>query len=63
MPFVFNDPQHWLDRAAEVRELASRKTDPGAQAGMLAIAEEYESIAERAMARLKNAVPARESGG
>jgi hypothetical protein len=53
MPFVFNDPQHWLDRAAEARELASKMKDLGAQADTLIIAEEYEKIAERATARLK----------
>jgi hypothetical protein len=63
MPFVFNDPQHWLARAAEARELASRMKDPGAQADMLAIAEEYESIAARAVARLKKIALSRESSG
>jgi hypothetical protein len=53
MPFVFNDPQHWLNRAAEARDVAARMTDPGARADMLVVAEEYEKIGERAAARLK----------
>jgi len=51
VPFVFNDPQHWLDRAVEAREIAFRMTDKGAQADMLAIAQDY---AARAAARLKH---------
>ena len=54
MPFVFNDPQHWLDRAVEAREIAFRMTDKGAQADMLAIAQDYERIAARAAERLKH---------
>ena len=57
MPFVFNDPQHWLDRAAEAREVAAKMTDMGARAEMLTIADEYQKIAERAAARLKEAKP------
>ena len=53
MPFVFNDPQHWLDRAAEARELAAKMTDMGARADMLTIAEEYQKIADRAAAHFK----------
>jgi hypothetical protein len=50
MPFVFNDPQHWLSRAAEARDVAARMKDPGARADLLAIADEYEKIAKRAAA-------------
>ena len=63
MPFVFNDPQHWLARAAAARELASQMKDLGAQADMIAIAEEYESIAARAVERLKKIALSRESSG
>jgi hypothetical protein len=63
MPFVFNDPRHWLARAAEARELASRMKDSGAQADMLVVAEEYEKAAERATSRLKRVAVSRESGG
>jgi hypothetical protein len=52
MPFVFNDPLHWLVKASEARELAAEITDLGAHAGMLTIAEEYEKIAQRAAERL-----------
>jgi hypothetical protein len=51
MPFVFNDPRHWLDRAAEAREMASNMKDLGAQPDMLIIAEEYESERWRGLRR------------
>jgi RNA processing factor Prp31 len=57
MPFVFNDPQHWLDRAAEAREIAGKMTDLAARADMLSIADEYQKIAERAASRLKTLSP------
>jgi hypothetical protein len=53
MPLVFNDPQHWLDRAAEAQALADKMTDQNGQARMLAIAEQYFLLAQRAMIRLK----------
>ena len=52
MPFVFNDPLHWLIKASEARELAAEMKDLGARAEMLTIAEEYEKIAQRAAERL-----------
>jgi 23S rRNA G2069 N7-methylase RlmK/C1962 C5-methylase RlmI len=54
MPLVYNDPQHWLERAREARQLAEEMRDIRGRASMLAIADEYEKIAERAMARLKH---------
>jgi hypothetical protein len=53
MPFVFNDPQYWLNRAIEAREIAAKMTDLGARGDMLIVAEEYEKIAQRAAERLK----------
>jgi len=52
MPFVFNDPLHWLIQASEAREIAAQMTDLGARADMLTIAQEYEKIAQRAAERL-----------
>ena len=52
MPFVFNDPLHWLIQASEAREIAAQMTDLGARADMLTIAEEYDRIAQRAAERL-----------
>jgi hypothetical protein len=53
MPFVFNDLRHWQERAADAREIAHQMNDLHARASMLAVAEQYEKIAERALDRLK----------
>ena len=45
---ISSDPQHWLTRAAEERAMAEKITDPKAKRAMLAIAANYEHIAERA---------------
>ena len=52
MPFVFNDPLHWIIKASEAREIAAQMTDLGARTDMLTIAHEYEKIAQRAAERL-----------
>jgi hypothetical protein len=52
MPFVFNDPLHWLIKASEAREIAAEMKNLGSRADMLTIAEEYEKIAQRATERL-----------
>lgn len=53
MPLVFNDPQHWHERARDARAVAERMSDIEGRARMLAIADQYEKLAERAVARLK----------
>jgi hypothetical protein len=50
-PHYFNDPNHWLKRAAEARAMADHLNDLEAKAAMLRIAEDYERLAERAKAR------------
>jgi hypothetical protein len=57
MPLIFNDSQHWRDRANEARSLADKMTHIDGQAHMLAVAEEYERIAARAEQRLRVGAP------
>jgi hypothetical protein len=46
-----NNPRHWLDRAAEVREMADTMTEGGMKTAMLKLAGDYDKLAARAMAR------------
>jgi hypothetical protein len=52
MPLVYNDPEHWRERADEARELARRMTDPVGRVAMLEIAGKYDGLARRAIERL-----------
>jgi hypothetical protein len=51
MPSLYGTPGHWTIRAKEAREMAANIADPAAKQAMLAIAENYEKIAQRAEAR------------
>jgi hypothetical protein len=55
MPLIYNDPEHWRQRAAEARKLANDMTDAVAKRAMLEVAEKYDRVAERALERLKGA--------
>lgn len=43
-----NDPEHWLKRAKEARELADVMGDRISQEAMLRISKDYEVMAKRA---------------
>ena len=51
MPNSINDPKHWHDRAAEMRALSDNIKDVRARAMMLKLAEDYDTLADRAEAR------------
>jgi hypothetical protein len=43
-----NDPQHWRDRAAEMRALAETMNDAETIAIMNRLADDYDKLADRA---------------
>lgn len=47
-----DDPEHWRDRAAQVRALADQIGNEKAQAALFQIAAEYMHLAERAEERM-----------
>jgi hypothetical protein len=53
----FNDPKHWLDRAAEARSMAELMDDPVPKRMMLLIATDFERLAKRAEDRMAQASP------
>ena len=52
MPLLYNDPEHWRERARDARTLAEQITDEIGRQAMLEIAEKYEYLAARAVQRL-----------
>jgi len=56
-PSYINDPNHWRDRAEEVRKLAEHMTDPESKRAMVRIAEDYEQLAQRAAKRAGSPSP------
>jgi hypothetical protein len=62
MPSIFvNDPQHWRDRADQMRAQASETADPESRTIMLRLANDFELLARRAERRAKDLAPERNS--
>ena len=57
LPVFLNDPQHWRDRADQMRSLASETSDPESRTIMLRVANDYELLALRAERRAKSSTP------
>lgn len=53
MALVLDDPHHWHERAQDARGVAEGLSDIEGRARMLAIADQYDELAERAVERLK----------
>jgi hypothetical protein len=53
MPFRYN-PNHWRERAAQMRALAVDTADAEAAAIMLKLAEDYDKLAARAEIRAQD---------
>jgi hypothetical protein len=51
MSVFINDPEHWRQRAAEMRALAEWVKDEQAKQTMLRTAKDYERLAQRAEER------------
>jgi len=57
MGLLYNDPEHWRQRAKEARQLALKMADPVGRSAMLEIADRYERLAVRAIERLAQGGP------
>ena len=53
MPASFDNPEHWRQRAEEMRALAQEMHDLVAMTSMLEIADQYDGLALRAQERLR----------
>ena len=51
MPVIYGTPEHWLQRAREMREMGAHMPDGEAKQALLKTAEGYEKVAKRAEAR------------
>jgi hypothetical protein len=54
----FDQPEHWRNRAEEMRRHAEDMRDLMAKATLLDIADQYDKLALRAEQRLRNEKPA-----
>jgi hypothetical protein len=52
VPLIYNDPEHWHERAVDARALAEKMSDPVDKKAMIEIAEKYERLAGLALERL-----------
>ena len=53
MPYDFNNPRYWFDRAEEMRVRADAMEDTANREIMLRIADDYERLGQRAFQQPK----------
>ena len=58
-----NNPEHWRERADEMRAIASGMKDPETIATMHRIAEDYDRLAERAAHRASGTPETQQNDG
>jgi hypothetical protein len=51
MPLIYGAAEHWLARAREAREMAAHMEDSVARPAMLAVADNFQTVAKRSEAR------------
>jgi hypothetical protein len=51
VPIPLDDPEHWRQRAQEMRALAEDTKDPESKRRMLEVADGYDGLAQRAEER------------
>jgi hypothetical protein len=56
-PRDINDPQHWRDRAAQMRSLAVTMAGCNAAILLIDLADEYDKLAERAAIKANGKKP------
>jgi hypothetical protein len=52
-----NDPEHWRERAKDMRALADQVSDLQTKSVMMRIADDYDRLATRAAARAAGRLP------
>ena len=57
IPSLYNNSEHWRERAEQMRFVAQAIADAKSKASMLRIAEDYEKLAERAEIRTNGGAP------
>jgi len=63
MPGNIYDPQHWLNRAEQIRTAAAGNKGPEGKALMLRIAQDYDKLAQRVAQRASPPTRPKNSSG
>jgi len=61
MPSLYDDPEHWRERAAGARAVAEKMADSEGRKAMIEIAEKYDRLAAQAVERLAKQVKSKAS--